>query len=563
MNSIGKWNNRASSELIDQLIQQGVRDFCLAPGFRSTPLVLAISQHPQVRSFVHFDERGLGFHALGVAKAKKKPVAIIVTSGTALGNLYPAVMEAFHSHLPLILLTADRPIELRNTKANQTCDQMRFFGNYVHFYSELPAPDSQLPNRFLATTIAQAVLHSKKGPVHLNCAFREPFFDTDPFLTINEPPCLYEETYLIASSQIAQKWASLLNNVENGAIVVGALDSSVYDPLLQLANKLQWPILSDILSGLRSLGNKEPAIRYFDSILKTRSDFKADAILYLGDQIVSKRLLQWISSPIFQVSPNAERCDPDHKVTNRLICDPIHFCEQLLPLISTRQTGWITQWKECESQVEKAIDHFFSKEKTLSEPGLFRALPSQFSAVFIGNSMPIRDANCLFFPDTETGPIFANRGLSGIDGNIATCSGIASHTPLIAIMGDQAALHDLNSLAMLPKCPHPLTLIILNNGGGGIFSFVSSPPHLVENLFAASHEYTFEQAAALFNIPYAKVKRLDQLTPLLGKTCLIEIETNRSANVALHRALDTYIANPATAQKDFYITKACSCSNGN
>ncbi len=550
MSNIGKWNNQASSELIDQLIHQGVHYFCLAPGFRSTPLALAVSQNPHARFFIHFDERGLGFHALGYAKATGKPVAIIVTSGSAVGNLYPAVMEAFHDHLPLILLSADRPSELRNTKANQTCDQTKFFGNYVYFYSDLPAPDSQLPSRFFATTIAQAVWEAKKGPVHLNCAFREPFFDTQLFKT-NETPCIYEESNVIVSPRIIQKWASFLNSAKNGAIVIGALHSSSYDPLLQLASKLKWPILSDILSGLRSLGKKESVISYFDFILKSRPDFKADVILYLGDQIVSKRLLQWISSPIFQVSLHQERCDPNHKVTNRVFCDPLYFCEQLLTCIPNRQTGWITEWKECEYQIEKAIQHFFIKEKTLSEPGLFASLSHQLPALFIGNSMPIRDANSLFFPSIETGRIFANRGLSGIDGNIATCAGIASHSPLIAIIGDQTAFHDLNSLAMLPKCPHPLTLIILNNGGGGIFSFVSTPPHLVENFFAASHEYTFEQAAALFNIPYAKVQQVDQLTSFFGKTCIIELQTNRSANVALHRALDTCIANAVTKQENF------------
>lgn len=543
---IGEWNERAARDLIDQLIQQGVTYFCSAPGFRSTPLALAAAEHPRAKLFIHFDERGLGFHALGYAKATGKPAALIVTSGTAVGNLYPAVMEAAHSNLPLIILTADRPPELRDVHANQACDQIKFFGSYVRYHFDLPTPSPERPNRFLATTVAQAVYRSKDGPVHLNCAFSEPFLGQQPASFEPTIPCDYEKPEITASEASLKKWAALLNGAEKGAIVVGALRTPhEYAPLFELAEKLQWPILGDILSGLRSLGSQNSVVRYWETILKNEKDLQPDVILHLGEQCVSKKLLQWSEAPILHVSSHAERCDPKHQVTHRVICDPMRMCKQILPYLTKCTKGWLREWKECEIQLEGAIQSFFSKEGKLSEPGLFKALPASFPALYIGNSMPIRDADRFFFPQTPTGPIFANRGLSGIDGNIATCAGIATSTPLIAIMGDQTALHDLNSLAMLKKSVHPVTLIIINNGGGGIFSFVSVPPKekIAEEVFAAAHNWTFEKAAALFDIPYSHVERPSELTALLGETRIIEITTTRSENLALHRDLDLCLSS--------------------
>lgn len=543
---IGEWNERASRELIEQLIQQGVTYFCLAPGFRSTPLVLALAEHPSAEVFVHFDERGLGFHALGYAKATRKAAALIVTSGTAVGNLYPAVMEASSCNLPLLILTADRPADLREVGANQTCDQVKFFGNYVRFSFDLPAPSEFLPDRFLATTVAHALFCAKDGPVHLNCAFPEPFWKNRNVPFIPESPCIYDCTNSSISLPILEKWKNLLDRAEKGLIVVGELHSTQpHTPLLELAEKLQWPILGDILSGLRTLGTQAATIRYWEEILQNEAALSADVILHIGGRYVSKKLLECMKAPVLHISSHVQRCDPKHQVTNRLICDPLQFCEQILPHLDQRTHNWLSQWKNWEKEVETALWTFFSEESPLTEPGLFRMLPDSFPALFIGNSMPIRDANRFFFPKGITGPIFANRGLSGIDGNIATCTGIAATTPLIAIMGDQTALHDLNSLALLPKCTYPLTLVILNNGGGGIFSLLALPQkeHIIETCFAGAHAYTFEKAAALFDIPYACVQQTSQILPFLGKTALIEVITNRKENAALHRAIETCLSS--------------------
>lgn len=536
---IGEWNERSARELIDQLVLQGVDYFCLAPGFRCTPLALAVAEHQRAKLTVHFDERGVGFHALGYAKARAKPACVIVTSGTALGNLYPAVMEASLSNLPMVLLTSDRPAELRDVKANQACDQVKFFGSYVRFAVDLPAPHPHLPSRFLATTVAQAVYRSKEGPVQINCPFPEPFFAKETAINEEKTPCIYDAAEAVATPASLEKWAARLSGVQKGVIVVGSHRSTYpFKPLLELAKRLEWPILSDITSGLRSIGSHDEIIRYWDFLLSE----KADLVLKLGDQCVSKKLPEWIDAPIMHVSSYAERSDPKHQVTERLICDPFRFCADILPYIKKRE-GWLKQWKEKEARVSAFVSDFFKTEEQLSEPGIFHALPQ--TALFIANSMPIRDANWFFFPENARGPVFASRGLSGIDGNIATCSGISSTQPLIGIIGDQTALHDINSLALLKKSPHPATLLIINNGGGGIFSFVSIPQKekIAEEVFAAAHSLSFQKAAELFELTYTRVQRADELAPLWGKTQIIEVATTRRENVALHRTLNQEIAS--------------------
>jgi 2-succinyl-5-enolpyruvyl-6-hydroxy-3-cyclohexene-1-carboxylate synthase len=545
-----KGNEAVAYELVEQLIQQGVEYFCLAPGMRLTPLAVAISAHPKARLFTHFDERALAFHALGYAKASGSPAAIVVTSGTALGNLYPAVMEAYYCHTPLILLTSDRPPEMRETKANQTCDQVKFFGRYVRFAFDLPSGATEFPPRFLRALVAQAVSRAKDlregGPVQLNCPFPEPFLAEVPADGAREVPCQYEEAQVSASETSLKRIAALLQEHQKGAIVVGALPiGSDFAAVLALAETLKWPILADIASGIRSLGAQEPCIRYWESLLQGE-DFAPEFVLHLGDQCVSKKLLQWRNAPLLHVSLHTEPWDPKYQITHRLICDPLRFCQQLLPSVEKRaERDRLDLWLEGAERVDQVVEAWFREEAQLSEIGLFRALLKCASPLFIANSMPIRDADRFFFPAKPIGPLFTNRGLSGIDGNIATCTGIATQTPLIAILGDLAALHDLNALAMLTKSPHPITLIIINNGGGGIFSFTAAHQSEMvrEQLLAGSHAYTFEKAAALFEIPYARVKSKEELMPLLGKRCLVEVVTSREENALLHKALEARVAS--------------------
>lgn len=545
-------NDVYAKQIVHHLVEQGVRRVCISPGSRSTPLAYAFSQEERLEKLVHFDERGMAFYAYGFAKASKTPVALLVTSGTAVANLFPAVMEAFLDEVPLIIITADRPHELRDCGANQTCDQVKVFGDHVRWYFEIPCPDHAIPAGFIGSTIAQAVYRatqSPKGPVHLNCLFREPFLSNDE--QVVPPSTHYEPTHHTLSTASIEQWAKKLSSCERGVIIVGSMATTrPLKSIFTLADMLDWPILSDVISGLRSEGIHQNIIPYYDMVLKLVPHFRPDCVLHFGDRLVSKSLSQWIKQaapPIYaMVADHPERKDPSHMLTHRFQTDPTVFCEQLLQWIP-RRISWLSHWAAVSGVIEGHIDEFVPPA---SEPGLVRFLqhhlPPHYS-LFFANSMPIRDADQFFFPRFHRGPIYGKRGVSGIDGNIAMIAGLAegSQRPIVAVIGDQTALHDLNSLAMLQKCKVPVILIVINNQGGGIFSFlpIAQKKEMFEEYFAGAHCWQFEDAAKMFHLPYLAMTDPTQLTRILreDKTHIIEFKTNRVENRELHLSIEEKI----------------------
>lgn len=545
-------NNQWAHLIIEFLYQQKVEYFCISPGSRSTALTLALASHPHAKTFVHFDERGAAFHALGYAKATGKPAAVIVTSGTAVANLFPAVMEASLSHVPLILLTADRPPELRDVGANQTVDQVKLFGQYVRFAVDLPCPSSATTSPYLASTIAQSVfmsMHSPKGPVHLNCMFREPLFSEKEIeQTFRSTP-----QYNLSSPQphdaLLEKWAKSLSEYEKGVIVLGSLPPNTqFASIEKLSKNLGWPIFPDIFSGFRT---SKSAIAHYELILKSLPEMRADTILHLGDRLVSKTLLEWLqkvkTERYFQVLDIPFRSDPFHLTTDRIQCDPVLFCTSILPHLEEKDSAWMDEWTFYDKKTRAIVTDFFENTERISEPSLFFYLQNALgkeAALFLGNSMPVRDAQ-LFLGQKEGGPILGNRGVSGIDGNIATSVGIAQglQMPVVSVIGDLATLHDLNSMAQMKKADYPVILIVVNNQGGGIFSFlpVARKQDVFEEFFAASHTLSFEMAAKLFDLPYLNIQNGSALTEFLQRplhtSCIIEVNTNRQENFLLHQQL--------------------------
>ncbi len=507
--------------MIDTLVEQGVDYFCIAPGSRSAPLVLAAAHHTKITTFVHFDERGLAFHALGYGKATRKPAALIVTSGTAVGNLFPAVIEAFHAHIPLILITADRPPELRGKGSNQTIDQVKLFQSYVHYTVDLPCQDSILPSGYLSSTLAHAAYKAMLGPVHINCMIREGHSN------YKHTPCPHVE-YINPVQKIDEKilenWKEILSAQKNGAILLGAHAAETpcaLNAIYDLAEALGWPVYADILSGARSYPTRAPFV-HTSAELGT-----PEAILHFGDRLVSKELAEWIQSSTpklyLLVAPHTHLHDPLHKVTHRIICDPKTLCTSLMPLSSSTKPMPLSPPNVLEKRFsESYLMHLIQK-----------TIPEHY-ALFIANSMPIRDAERFFFPHRKIGPIFANRGASGIDGNIATAYGIAQglQRPVLAILGDQTFLHDLNSLAMHRHLAHPVIFLVYNNQGGAIFCSLSIGKNpLCETFFTAKHPFTFKGAAETFAIPYYTADSLDTFSEALSsllsmeKTCLLEVAT--------------------------------------
>jgi len=538
-------NSDFAEVLIDQLVQLGIELFCIAPGRRSTPLVVAAASHPKAKTFVHFDERGVAFHALGYGKATGKPAAVITTSGSALGNVMPAVMEAHASNIPLLLLTADRPHELREAMANQTCDQLKIFGGYVRHFFEMPTPDPTLPDSFLATTLSQAYRYCSSGPVHLNCPFKEPF-DGKAQLTTQKKPVETTFGELTLSNEVASQWATSLSEIEKGVIVVGTHNRSEHRGIETLAKKLGWPVFPDINSSYRSIPGRNE-IPYYPYLVGP-SEEKADLILQFGDSVVSKRLLQWIPKHkrVIHVSSHVKRCDPSHCVTDRVVCDPNLFAQKVAKQISSKLGNYYSYWKEKSDQVHEILSSIFENEDELSEMGVVWKLGKTLTsdqALFIGNSMPIRDADCLLFPKAPIGPLFSNRGLSGIDGNVATSAGIAQTLPTFALIGDQTLLYDLNSLAQLPKTPHPVQIIVINNQGGQIFSYFTPPnkKKMWETHFNAVHSMDFRNAAELFELSYQNVKTPQELN--FVKPGIIEVNTSCEATISMHKRIIKEIEN--------------------
>ena len=534
-------NSQMAWWIIDQLVQQGVHHFCIAPGSRSTPLALAAAHHLKAHLHIHYDERGLGFYTLGLAKAQQIPAAVIVTSGTAVGNLLPSVMEAHHSHIPLLLLTADRPPELIDAGANQTTDQLKLFQNFTRGELYLPTSDPLVTERYVRSAIAHAVCLSKKtpGPFHVNWHIRAPLF-TPPFPALAEGKAIHT-TF---SEQVPLHPTQLSHS---GVIAIGTLPNPAdLNPILQLAKQLQWPVFADILSNARFQKTNEQ-IFYFDWILKKHPHLQPHTILHFGERLTSKIYLEWAANAtrLIHVSPWQMLQDPSRLLTERILSDIVPFCRtaQLEPA----PDSWLAQWKQADLETTLQLRAHFARSSLCTEAHAFHSFSTHFDpafALYLGSGMPIRDANHFFFPSSSAG-CFSNRGLSGIDGNIASAAGLSEglKTPLAAWIGDQAALHDLNSLPLLTQTKHPVLLIISNNFGGGIFSHlpIAQDTEHFEQLFVNPHSWHFASAAALFNIPYYKAESIEDFSSAWNaaknKSGIIELITSRTVNFTFHQKI--------------------------
>lgn len=561
--------------LIEELVRQGVGLFVLAPGSRSTPLTVAVAENPRARHLMHFDERGGAFAALGFARATGMPTAWITTSGTAVANGLPAVVEADADGVPLILLTADRPPELRETGANQTIRQPGIFGPYVRWQIDLPVPDSAIDPVFVLTTAAQAAHRSRQpaGPVHINCMFREPLTpegdrleaarthpELSDWLTGDRPYTRYPTSTPKISKGEIKAISARLEGVERGLLIFGKSDDpDVAEAAERLAAALGWPLLPDVASGARLGGNASAA--FYDLVLGSscfREQNTPEAVVHLGGKVTSKRLQQYLveSRPTdyIVVRPDAARYDPTHLVSDRIQSDVVQFCNALCAeyVLSSRPSTWMQMWESASGAAERAVEKALS-EDGLSEPGVARAisrLTPEGCGLVVASSMPIRDVDAFAVADGPTLRVTANRGASGIDGTVATAAGFAKGLgrPTTLLIGDLALLHDLNSLALLRDGP-PVTVVVINNDGGGIFNFlpISGQEGLFEPYFGTPHGLGFEKAAQMFGLGYDQPGSMVEFVSAYARatdgeaSTVIEVRTNREGNVVLHRKLMTVV----------------------
>jgi 2-succinyl-5-enolpyruvyl-6-hydroxy-3-cyclohexene-1-carboxylate synthase len=541
----GVASNRAWGEsLVDGLCQLGADRFFLSPGARSAPLAAALSGQCVI---THYDERGMAFAALGWAMATGRPAVCVTTSGSAVANLLPACVEAFHSNVPLIFLTADRPPELRGTGANQTIHQPGLFGGFVRYAIDLPCAQDVGAMSRLSDVFSQVVaiaMGSQPGPVHLNVPIREPLLESgvaagDEKIEFSSVANSFPFDW--PSDFDSQRFAS-----GRGVVVIGRLPVGEQDKvgaILDLAKNLGWPVMADAASGARL---RPGIIRHADWILQRHNVPLPERVLHFGGALVSKRIGKWLSAcrgaDCLQVRIFLERLDPweQHPVFIRAGIQP--FCESVKPFALPQVADtWIASWLRADVAVAAAIEAELPAVDAVSEPAILRALADVAAEnnwpVFIGNSMPIRDFDsCVAAVSNGVVNVFANRGASGIDGNIATVAGLAMGcaSPLLAVMGDLAALHDLNSLPLLQGLP--VTLVIINNGGGGIFRFL--PIDVEERLLETPHAWEFRGAAQQFGVEYRQVVSLAELHRLLAERHVVprilECRTDRAENHALH-----------------------------
>ncbi|MBP9853230.1 MAG: 2-succinyl-5-enolpyruvyl-6-hydroxy-3-cyclohexene-1-carboxylic-acid synthase, partial [Candidatus Omnitrophica bacterium] len=432
--------------MVEELIRLGVNYFCCSPGSRSTPLVLAVAGNKKAKSFVHFDERAVAYHAMGYAAAKRGGSAIITTSGTAVANLLPAVVEASKKKLPLIILTADRPPELRHTGANQTIEQVNIFGSYVRWHSDLCVPDENIKPSFVLTTIDQAIHRSKgewPGPIHLNCMFREPLFankktgilnaykqDLDIWSQSDKPFTKYERASSTVSKDQASQCIDILNNSKKGIIVVGKLSDGSQLNVLQLAEKLNWPIFPDITSGLRLGQKSEHIIFHFDQLID-HVPVEFDTVLHLGGRITSKRFSALIEKNkpknYIMVLNHPLRNDPQHHLTHRVQCHTGDFCQTVLAGIKNKPAqASLTKLKKYDIKISEFLDKNLVEIEGISEPGVCRWVTRTIpptDALYSASSLPIRELDMFADHNGSAVPVGANRGASGIDGTIASAAG--------------------------------------------------------------------------------------------------------------------------------------------
>jgi 2-succinyl-5-enolpyruvyl-6-hydroxy-3-cyclohexene-1-carboxylate synthase len=551
--------------MVDELVRHGIENACLAPGSRSAPLALAFAEHPNIRLHIGLDERSVSFLAVGIAKATGKPVPILCTSGTAAANFHPAIVEAHHSRTPLIVFTADRPPELRDTGASQTIDQVKMYGDAVRWFSEVGVP-ATLPtsNSYWRSIVSHAcavAAGSPSGPVHLNVAFREPLVSSEegePFPFPLEgrrggrPWTESRRGTLRLSDADVQTLADELAGVERGAFVAGAGEVSTIT-LAELADALGWPLLADPFSGARGPGS----ISTYDALLRSErvaKEMAPDVVVRIGAGLLSKPLAKLVASADEQIliDKDASFLDPGRSTHRIVAADPGLLIASLAGRLREEEherSNFGGAWRELESKARVAMDAALDSIDPTSEPRVARdvaaAVPDGGTLV-VASSMPLRDVESFMAPRKGL-RLIANRGANGIDGFVSTALGVALSTagPTVALCGDLSMLHDQNGLLLLGAENVDVTFVVVNNDGGGIFSFLpqASLPDHFEDLFGTPQGVSFSKLAELHGCSYVEIAEAEALGPEVAEAAgrpgasIIEVKTDRDANVAVHARL--------------------------
>jgi 2-succinyl-5-enolpyruvyl-6-hydroxy-3-cyclohexene-1-carboxylate synthase len=579
--------------LVDELVRGGVTNFVVCPGSRSTPLALIIARHNGAKTWMQLDERSAGFFALGLAKASGKPVALVCTSGTAAANFLPAVIEAYQGRVPLIVLTADRPPELRESGAPQTIDQVGLYGSHVRWFVDMALPDAAPALlRYVRTVAGRAIgaaMGAPRGPVHINCPFREPLLparevpadDTArdkqrPFVAVQHGSGQLDR---VALEGLVQR----LTSVQRGLLVVGPQDDPQLAPTVaKLSCALNWPLLADPLSQVR-YGNTagELLIDAYDAFLRDEAfaaQHSPQVVLRFGAMPTAKPWLLYL-----QRHPACEQIivdsgpgwqEPTLSAATMIYAEPVELCEQLCGALKTENGAqrtehsraeadakgssqfsilgydWTTAWTRANQCTRAVIAHYFADTNELSEGQVFAELGELLpagAALYLGNSMPVRDADTFLTGRAAALRVYGNRGANGIDGVVSSALGAVAGgaTPLVLVIGDVSFYHDMNGLLAAKQYSLNATIVLINNDGGGIFSFLpqASERDQFELLFGTPHGLDFRPVGELYGASYSLVEdwpafRAAVRAGVAGRGLhLVELRTVRERNVSQHRAI--------------------------
>ena len=578
---------------VDELQRAGVRNVVICPGSRSTPLAMAFAAQAGIRIWMHVDERSAAYFGLGMARQLRQPVALLCTSGTAAANFMPAIVEAKLTHVPLLVLTADRPHELRDNGAPQSIDQNRLYGTYVKWFVEVALPEAtNTALRYIRTIAARAAASAQAipaGPVHLNFPFREPL-TPEPIPGPSLPPVAQRDhvawqgrpnnaPYVeIREVPLGAPTAATIGylmdmvlGVRRGLIIIGPNDDpALVEPVVRLACHLGYPILADPLSQLRCGDHDQVMVlSSYDAFLRIDSFIESaqpELILRFGAMPISKPLLLYLkryaSCPLVIIDGHGGWEEPTQLASELIHANPAALCQSLLTALdqhdkseeieSSVSQEWLTTWQDADKVTRQTLQNVIQDFNELFEGRVFtelgRLLPDG-TTLYAGNSMPVRDLDTFFWCSEHRIRIMGNRGASGIDGVVSSAlgasAGAGQNEPTVLVLGDLSFFHDLNGLLAARLYQLNLTVVLINNDGGGIFSFLPQrayPEHF-EQLFGTPTGLDFRLAVQMYGGQFQKVDTWEQFRKTVsrglntGGLHVIEVPTERTNNVKMHRQL--------------------------
>ena len=538
--------NEYIAALVDELYQLGVRHAVFSPGSRSTTLAMLFQSHGGFQTYMNIDERSAGFMALGIGKAHGEPAVLVCTSGSALTHYGPAVVEAKHGGIPMVILSADRPYTLQNVGAPQTIDQQKYFGTAVNYYEELSVPSESHYYTYPRQVARRAYLHAKahkKGPVHINVPLFEPLVPErdSSYFRMGRSSKVFR---LITEDTIRE-----LGPVLEGKKVLVLGGPSITQPreVMEFANAIGAVVIGDPLSNLRKF---EEAISTYDSVLvheSIKEQLRPDVVIQLGQIPVSKRIQQWMATldtiEYILVSPTAESLNPSLTTTTHVMASIDVFLHHFTAIQAGRQ--YCTMWQQIEDNSRRQLDAV-GEEPNLFEGRTIHMLQAQMPAdgqILVANSMSIRDMDYYWASGRSTATVYGNRGTNGIDGTVSTALGLSTNgKPTVMVTGDLSFFHDLNGLAIGKTHGMNLTIILHNNDGGGIFQYLPQKgTDDFDYLFNTPQGIDYSGLATMYGLDYVKVATNAELEEAMKSYIgregvhIIEIPTSKEGSRELHK----------------------------